>query len=593
MQLQDYRLPIKKLNQQLESDPNNVQILLQLAELYLKSEDENYINAVVTLDKILELQPENLPANKIRSLIYKEEDNYEKAADCLKIILDTYNNAKDHPLYLETLFDYADILECLDKHEEAFPIYQELISFKPHDLAILFKMAHLYEILEKFTESINTYNKILELEPDNEVALSQLINLYETVDKKLYYQKKAELSVKEKNFNRAISEYKKMMSETSSSDDNNYIHKRIAEVYLFQEDYNHALDEYNLALDCIEDDDEAYRGMGRVYLEIAEFENALEFFNKAMSLNKKDPTIYIELAETYIELQKYPEAIGVLKVANQYRPDDINVKCSIAESYIAIGDNYNAKNEIDQVLTMDENNTRALGALIDLYLSQEHYEMALEISKKLVQIIPKSPFSSRKMAEVYELLKDDYHAHFNYALAYELQGEKGMAIDEYLQTISFNPKNADIHIKIGDLYIEMGEQFVGMEYYDKAVEIDPQNELALNKLAEFYFKHDEYEKAADAYLSLTKINSKDSDAYFNLGLIYEKQKYYEDALKAYYKFVELAPNSNQAYNVSKKISSFERKLNVKPANESEETDDNYIEYDNRTIVQKLIDFFKK
>lgn len=587
MQLQDYSIPIEKLKKELENNPDNIDLLLKLTDLYLKSEGDNYYNSVITLDKILSLDPLHLPANRIRGLIYKEMDNPVKAIECFKTILDAYANAADHPEYLSVLFDYADLLEQVDREEEAIEIFKQLLQRNPKDLSYLFKLAHLYVLVDRNEDSIEVYQSILEIDPENEVALAHLVDLYEKVDKKLYYTTRAELAMKEGSLNRAVGEYKKLFNICIEPEEIAEVHKKLAQLYYIQKEYNKSLDEYNLAFDILSHDYDLLKGMGKVYFEMEEYEIALENFQQALDYNDKDYTIFIDLAECYLELEKYPEALKELETVKMFIPDDMDIRCALAESYIHIRNYYKAQEELDYVLAREPENTRALGCIVDLNLEKEDYNKALEISMKLVKLKPNSPFSARKMAEAYKALGDDYNAHYNLGLSYELQSEHGMATDEFLHALEFQPDNADLLLKIADLYILMDEKFVGMEYYEKAAEADPTNTVVLKKLADFYISHEELDRAIEAYMAIVEVNNKDSEAYYNIASLYEKQKYLEDALETYYKFIELAPNNNKSDAVRKKIASLEKKLGK---NVSVSVDDD--EMEEMTLFEKIVSLFK-
>ena len=593
MQLQDFSVDIKNLKERLETDPDNIELLLQLVELYLKVEGDEYYNSVLTLDKILELDPNNFAANRIRGLIYKELDNYEDAIGCYELILKTYTYAKDHPEYREIRFDYAEMLEALERDEDALVVFEELKLETPDNIAVIFKLAHFYTILERFDEAISSYKRILELDPENEAALSQLVELYEGVDKALYHSTQAELALKEGRTSKALSEYKKLLNHLSEPQEECDVRIKIANILLKEGDLAHSLDEFNLALDICDDSSEAYKGLGKVYVENEEFEEAIECFTKALEINSNDYDIYIELSDAYVELERYPEAVRELETVKKYMPDNMEVRCNLAEGHIILRDLYKAKQEIDFVLAREPENTMALGALVDLNLEKEDFEAALEVSRKIVKIVPNSAFSARKMAEAYDSLGDKYNASYNYGLAYELGSDYGMAIDSYQTALELEENNADLLMKIGDLYISMGEKYVGIEYYEKASEADEENTIPLFKLAEFYGDNGEVDKSTDAYERLVEIEPRNSEAVYNLAVLYDKQKYTENALEMYLRYLELAPNSTNADNVKKKIEKYERKLGRK-------TDDDYVddgeyeEYiDDRTIFQKIKDLFVK
>ncbi|MEW5820139.1 MAG: tetratricopeptide repeat protein [Cyanobacteriota bacterium] len=591
MQLQDFSPAIDKLKAQLENDPDNIELLLQLAELYLKTEGDDYYNSVIILDRILELDPVNYAANRIRGLIYKELDNEEDALKCFETILKNYEHAKSHPEIKEIRFDYAETLENLERDEEALALFEQLLNENSKDIAVLFKLAHLYTVSEEYDKAISKYKFIMEIDPENEAALAQLVDLYEEIDKIQYHKMRAELFMKEGLVNKAIGEHKKLIPLLENPEDECAIHIKIANCYYAVDDYSHSLDEYNLALDLDSDNFEIYKGMGRVYFETEDYEEAIENFEKALTLNELGYDIHMDLADCYIELENYPEAIRELEIVKKHNPANLEVRCGLSEGYIAIRDLYKAKEELDFVLAREPENTRALGAMVDLNLEKEDYKAALEFSKSIVKLIPNSAFAARKLAEAYEALDDKYNAHYNFGLAYELKSEYGMAIDEYQAALEVNEKNAELLMKIGDLYILMGEKYIGIEYYENAADAEEDNAIPLKKLADFYLENNELDRATEAFARLVEIDKRNHEAVYNLAMLYEKQKYNEDALEAYEKFIQLAPNSTKADVVNKKIRKLKKKLGHEVEEDFEGDPDEYV--DDRTVVQRLFDFFKR
>lgn len=588
LQLQEYGPAIDQLKKQLEKDPDNIELLAKLVELYLKVEGDDYYNSVITLDKILEIDPTNLFANRVRALIYQDQDNYEKALECYKVIVDNFAYANNHPDYMEIKFDYAETLEHVDREEEALEIYETLYQQNPQAIPTLFKLAHVYELLDRPDDAILKYNEILKLDPENIPAHNQLIELYEETDKKLYYLTKAEMAEKEDDYDRAISNYKKLLGEAEAPEEVISARKKIANIYFTQNKLDKALDEYNLALNEDPEDSDIYKGLGKVFFEQDEFDACIENFLKVTQLNPQDFDAYVYLAECYTENKDYANALKELEVAVRLKPENLDIHCAIADACISLRDLYRAKQELDFVKARETKNTRALGLIVDLKLEQENFEEALASAKELVTLLPNSVYSARKLGEVYRAMDDPYNASYNFGLAYEIQGEYGMAIDEYAQAYELDKSNAELLMKIGDLYMSLDETYIGIEYYENATDVDPSNIVALTKLAQFYMNKEEYEKAMEVYSRLTEVDKRNPEAFFNLAKLYEKQKYYEDALETYRKFLDIAPTSAKVGAVKRKIASIEKKLH----GSTTIVDADLADSDNeKTILQRLIGLF--
>lgn len=120
-----------------------------------------------------------------------------------------------------------------------------------------------------------------------------------------------------------------------------------------------------------------------------------------------------------------------------------------------------------------------------------------------------------KAIEQFELaikLKSTYTpAHFNEALAYELQGKIDQAIDKLERIRSYNPNDVDVLYELGSLY------------FGKAV----------------------YDKAETTFRAVTSLVPNHANAHYGLSLVYQKTGVLDKAIEEIQKVLDLNPGNQQ------------------------------------------------
>jgi tetratricopeptide (TPR) repeat protein len=128
----------------------------------LKNLEDQYEEKVNSINKEIELNPENIELYyaKIRILIYFNQ--YQESIKLLEELLDTFpENGKDIKILKAAVF------KKMQNIEEGFDIINDLIQHFPEDNDLMCYKAYWLQYLDKKEEAIKIINNLIKIEPEN------------------------------------------------------------------------------------------------------------------------------------------------------------------------------------------------------------------------------------------------------------------------------------------------------------------------------------------------------------------------------------------------------------------------------------------
>ena len=109
-----------------------------------------------------------------------------------------------------------------------------------------------------------------------------------------------------------------------------------------------------------------------------------------------------------------------------------------------------------------------------------------------------------------------------------------------------DPKNPEVYILIGDLYIEKTDGNNAIANYKKAQDLDKGSVKAILRVGQLYGRAKNYTLALDKYQDAAKVDSSFAPAYREQGELYYMAKQYEKAKLKYKRYLDLAGNNFSA-----------------------------------------------
>jgi tetratricopeptide (TPR) repeat protein len=137
--------------------------------------------------------------------------------------------------------------------------------------------------------------------------------------------------------------------------------------------------------------------------------------------------------------------------------------------------------------------------------------------------------------------QNESQIHFNQALAYEKQGDLGMAEKEYRAALESNPYSAMTLNNLGFVQYRQGQLEEALNSYTLAIQSDPQCAQAYNNIGLVHENQNEIEKALTYYKKAININPELYQAHINIGDIHLNKSDMVMAELSYLQAKEVAP----------------------------------------------------
>ena len=140
-----------------------------------------------------------------------------------------------------------------------------------------------------------------------------------------------------------------------------------------------------------------------------------------------------------------------------------------------------------------------------------------------------------------------YHA---FGVALINQSQPKLAIEKFLQSVRLDPKNANYHADLGEMYRRIGMLDQSIKFNLESVNINPNSGSSQYNLGLAYFDKQDFDKAIVHLRKTIEINPKHGFAWNNLGSTLFKLGNMKQSNEAHQKAVDLNPNHLEAlYNL--------------------------------------------
>lgn len=156
----------KKLIEGLALDPENIDFLKMLSELYFNM--SNHKKALSLLKKVLDKNPEDHKAIRQIGEIYLDKGQFDTAELLIEKAINLAPN--NHKYYVSMV----EVKYNLWHKEESINLMEKVIKLRPTNISYLQALAKLYEETWDHQNAKKYYFKILELEPTNDDAKNKL-----------------------------------------------------------------------------------------------------------------------------------------------------------------------------------------------------------------------------------------------------------------------------------------------------------------------------------------------------------------------------------------------------------------------------------
>ena len=294
---------------------------------------------------------------------------------------------------------------------------------------------------------------------------------------------------------------------------------------------------YQEAVEKIEHGEIFYNKMGDIALKNQDYGTAVQSYRNVVDINPLNRDVWAKLAT----------------ILQTYFPDskDETIDC------------------YEKLLEFDENKAPIYYELGHLYLGKEDKLNSMSAFKLAVELDPENPFYNNSLAYAYsraELYEDAIH-HYQKAidlnpdkewtsivchalgtLYAEVNGNIEAAVATYQAGLILDPKNYDLYLALGDIYMADYDLDKAIKAYCDAITLNPNEARGYSKAGIALWEKDFLEEALVAYHKAVELNPENPFAYNNLGILYlDGLMDAEQALEYFEEAIELNPSYTLAY----------------------------------------------
>ena len=253
----------------------------------------------------------------------------------------------------------------------------------------------------------------------------------------------------------------------------------------------------------------AYNNLGSIYLQQREFRKAAEVLEKGLKINPGMASASALLGVALYEMGEYAAAKPHLEAALRANPNDSNAELYLANDLLHLDQLEPAALHLQMLSRREPKNQEVWYLLGKVYMQLSQQSLA-----KLSEIDPNSYLAHEVSGEIMESMNNFDGALLEYKKAVGLApGKPGThyrlgnaywsllmwdpAKNEFLAELENDPKNCQVHWKLGDILLEQqAEPQAALSEENKALELCPNSVEAHEDRGRALLKLERYEDAA-------------------------------------------------------------------------------------------------
>lgn len=301
--------------------------------------------------------------------------------------------------------------------------------------------------------------------------------------------------------------------------------------------YNGAVKFYENALEKTGYSDVFYAKIGNIFLEKGDPHLALDCYQKALDANPDNAQVWMRLAnllQTYYR-EDTEQIINCYQNIIEFDPKNASVFYELGHLYIRLNDLFNAVYAFKKAVELESDNAFYRNSLGYVLVQLSDFDKAIEEYQVAIKLNPDNEWTSI----VCQALAAIYH---------QVKGNVDASITSYQTAIMFDPRNAEAHISLGNLYHDRGNLAKAIECYCEAISINPDISKVYCNLGLALWEKDHIEEAIIAYNKAIELEDDYFIAYNNLGVAYlDGAGMPDSALESFEIAIEKNPNYTLAY----------------------------------------------
>lgn len=385
---------------------------------------------------------------------------------------------------LELLFVLGDMLMQLGDTIHALNIFEYLYSVVGHDDNLLSYIVEIYIVDNRLDDALLLINDaektptVLMLKSElfqqmnlNDVALKALYEARELSDDMVIDFAIAELLYYIGDINDAVRFYQNVLEHDVDKVNNINIHQRLADIYVNQMNFEHALSHLNQVDESEYTNDDFYL-KSIIYYYLERYEEAEKTLMKVVSNEPYYTNAYVLLMKVYEENYEYDKAYQLLEDYVVLDKENANIFYNLGRLAIRLGKVDEANESFRKATELDETYDDAYRILFQNLLTDdtpediEHYlphidtdnltPQSLHLLANIEALNENDEEASKYYETAYSYLNDDTDFLYDY-YQYLLEIRNPKYLDVLNKLIKLDPNNTDLALELERLRGEEDE----------------------------------------------------------------------------------------------------------------------------------------
>ncbi len=263
-------------------------------------------------------------------------------------------------------------------------------------------------------------------------------------------------------------------------------------------------------------------------------------------------------AEKFIQSGKYTNAESLLLAELKKYPKNVQLLIKLADISLKKNNLESAGKYLNRAFQIEPRNSNIFITSAELMRKNSQYSEAEEILQKLNIENPTDIGLKLMLGDVY---LEDFSKNRQKLNEEEKQTLLNRSLNNYKQASNLSPNNADIHIKLAKVYLELEKTAKAYDEILIADELGIKDTENLYFLADFYFKKENYDKAMKILQRSELYNqNKSAKAHLILAEIYEKLGDIQNAKNEYEIALKIIPKDKTVEECIKRLVEMESPL---------------------------------
>lgn len=394
-----------------------------------------------TLQKAIELDPEDVKAYLILAVIYTAKGEFVKAQQAYEsaLQLDSQN--------LRILTLLSDLFVIQKKLDKAAEVYERILEQKTDDAFIYFNLGIIYSKLGSLEKAKKSLVKAAELDPGYVEANMVLGFIDELSGRKV----------------QAIEQYKKVIQLDPF---NKEAYERLSYLYYKTGQIDKAVEQNRVLIQVDKFSPEPYLRMFGIYISEGDLARAESILKEALREGVSNAPVYAGLGFLASKEEDFKTAAEYYEVASEKDPGNETYRFYLAAAFERAGNFAGSIKILEGLVDSGKGSAEAYNYLGYMYVEAgENLERAVELIKKAVAEYPRNGAYLDSLA-----------------WAYYKMGKYQKALDTAKEAVSHLPDDPTVREHLGDIYFILGDFGNAANEWKEAIKLDPGNVKIKNKL---------------------------------------------------------------------------------------------------------------